>query len=263
MSLPEATEPACAGGRPPLLLLPGLLCDARLWHAQIGQLAGLCRRVEVADLTQQATIDDMAAAVLAVAPPRFVAAGLSMGGIVLFEMLRQSPERVIAAGLLNTTAAPESADRRAERSRQFARTARGEFDAMVREELKPAYPGACHRDDPALLETVMAMARDLGEAVFERQCRALADRPDSRPLLCQLRCPTEIVGGDQDQLCPPDGHRAMAAAIPDARLTLLSACGHLSPLERPQAVSAVLARLLERAGAAEDHRKGNAHENQH
>jgi len=218
-----------------LILLPGLLCDGRLWRDQISGLADLAD-MTVADLSQAATMEAMAAAVLAAAPDRFALAGLSMGGYVAFEILRQAPRRVTRLALLDTSARSDGPAQRATREAQMARARSGAFRDIV-DELIPAlvHPARLGDDDAA--GVYRAMALSLGPDVFLRQQAAIMDRPDSRTRLGEIRCPTLVLCGRQDQRAPVEVHREMADAIPGARLAVIEDCGHLATVERPAEVT--------------------------
>lgn len=222
----------------PLVLLPGLLADAGLWAHQTRHLADITD-VGVADLTVADTMGGLADAVLAAAPARFALAGLSMGGYVAFEILRRAPRRVTRLALIDTTAgldSPEQAERR--------RTLIGIAEAGRFSLLPPQFlPTLLHPDrlaDTAVTGEVLAMARRIGPESFVRQQTAMIGRPDSRPDLPHIRCPTLVIGGRQDALTPPAVMRDLADGIPGARFTVIEDAGHLTPLEQPQAVTALL-----------------------
>ena len=227
--------------RPPLLLLPGLLCDAGLWAPQAEALADVAE-VQVADLTQDDRVEAMAARVLAQAPARFALAGLSMGGYVAFEILRQAPERVSRLALLDTTAAPDSPERALQRRRSLAILKRGRF-LGVTQQLLPTLVHPRHVHGP-VGQAVQAMARRVGPEAYRRQQTAILHRPDSRPLLPTLTPPTLVLGGADDALTPPAVVQALAAAIPRAQLHTLPDCGHLPTLEQPEATSALMRHWL-------------------
>lgn len=229
----------------PLLLLPGLLCDAALWAHQLRHL-GAERDVTVADLRHDDTFPAMAARVLAAAPARFALAGLSMGGYLAFELLRQAPERVARLALLDTGARPDTEEQRTRRRVLLDLSRRGQFKGVT-PRLLPLYlhPDRVHEE--ALAGTVMAMAERLGPETFLRQQHAIMQRPDSRPLLPAITAPTLVVCGREDAATPLALSEEMAAGIPGARLAVIEECGHLSPLERPQAVTALLRLWLEGA----------------
>lgn len=229
----------------PLLLLPGLLCDAALWAHQLRHL-GTGRSVTVADLRHDDTLPAMAARVLAAAPDRFALAALSMGGYLAFELLRQAPERVARLALLDTGARPDTAEQTRRRRGLLDLARRGQFKGVT-PRLLPLYlhPDRVHEE--ALAGTVMAMAERLGPETFLRQQHAIMQRPDSRSLLPAITAPTLVVCGREDAATPLALSEEMAAGIPGARLAVIEECGHLSPLERPQAVTALLRLWLEGA----------------
>jgi pimeloyl-ACP methyl ester carboxylesterase len=228
--------------RIPLILLPGLLLDERLYDAQI---AALAERAEpkVIDLTGADSIAGMAEAALAAAPERFALCGLSMGGYVALEIMRRAPQRVLKLALLDTQARPEGAEARTRRLDLMARAGRGEFEGAV-EQLLPLFIHPDRLADRDLVATLSAMARKVGRDGFLRQQVAILNRADSRPSLAAIGCPTLVLAGRQDVLTPVALHEEMAAAIPAATLVALPQCGHLSPLEQPAMVSAQLGAWL-------------------
>ena len=225
------------------MLLPGHMCDARLFGPLLEALTG--RAIFVGDLTADDNVTAMARRVLATAPPRFALLGLSMGGIIAFEILRQAPERVARLALLDTNPLPESEDRSTERLELMRIVAAGGLQSVVTQRLKPAYLASENRDERPLLDLIVDMALKLGPAVFDRQARALLERPDSRELLNDIHLPTLILCGREDALCPVAVHEAMAAAISGATLVVVDGAGHLPTLERPAAVNAAVRRWLD------------------
>ena len=168
-----------------------------------------------------------------------------MGGIVAFEILRQAPERIARLALLDTNPLPESDDRSSARLELMRIVAAGGLKSVVTERLKPAYLARANREDRPLLDLIIAMALELGPAVFDRQARALLERPDSRELLQNIHVPTLVLCGREDALCPVVMHEAMAAAIPGAMLVVIDAAGHLPTLESPAAVNTAVRRWLD------------------
>ena len=233
---------ASGGGRPALVLLPGLLCNERLWRPQIRGLSDIAEIV-VADLSQETSMADMAAHVLSTAPGRFALAGLSMGGYVAFELMRRAPERVVRLALLDTSAradAPETAARRRDLV-DLAR--RGRFRA-VNERLLRTFVHEDRLGDEALIAEITAMTGEAGRDTFLRQQQAIRARPDSRPGLPRIRCPSLVLCGRQDQLTPLAMSEEIAALIPGARLSVIEECGHLSTMERPAEVTAEMRKWL-------------------
>lgn len=226
----------------PLVLVPGLLCSARLFGPQVAVLWRF-GAVIVADHRQGETIGAVAAHILAEAPPRFTLAGLSYGGYLAFELLRQAPERIARLALLDTSARPDTPEQTAARYAFIEMAEKGRFSEVV-DTLTPRFLQPSGREDPDLKEILNAMAFDVGAAAFVRQQKAIISRPDSRPLLPQIRCPTLVLTGDNDDLTTPEMAQEIAGGIPGAELTIVRDCGHLSTIERPEAVNAALTKWL-------------------
>ena len=223
--------------RTPLLLLPGLLCDARLWRDQVEELADIAAP-RVADLTLDDTVAAMAARALAGAPPRFALAGLSMGGYVAFEVMRQAPERVLRLALFDTSARPDTAEQSRRRRGLMALTRSGQFRGVTPRLL----PQLVHPDHLAgpLGQEVLDMAARVGRDAFLRQQTAILGRPDSRPLLPAIAVPTLVAVGAADLLTPPELAAEIAAGIPDASLHTIPGCGHLPVMEAPKPANRLL-----------------------
>lgn len=227
----------------PLVLVPGLLCTARLYAPQMTALAAEGRPVVVADHASDATIPAIAARLLAAAPARFALAGLSMGGYVAMEVMRQAPERVARLALLDTTARPDTEEQTANRERQIALARAGRL-AEVAAALFPMFVDAARETDAALRDTVLAMAAETGAEAFERQQRAIMGRIDSRPHLAAIVCPTLVLVGAGDRLTPPERAREIGELIPGSRLEIVVGAGHLPTLEAPDATTAALRTWL-------------------
>ena len=224
--------------RIPLALLPGLLTDAALWAHQIEALADLAES-RVADFTTQETIAGMAHSVLGMMPERFALAGLSMGGYVAMEVMRQAPERVGLLALLDTKARLDKPVRTEERRALIDQARMGKFKGVSRRALE-MYVHPDRIEDAGLAEAVLAMTERVGRDAFLRQQAAIMARPDSLPGLSVITCPTLVLCGRQDGPTPVECHQEITAAIRGARLTVIEDSGHLTPMERPEAVSAAL-----------------------
>lgn len=229
--------------KPPLILLPGLLCTAALWRHQIKTLADIAE-ITVADLTEDDTIEAMAERVLKTAPPRFTLAGLSMGGYVAQAIVRRAPERVARLALLDTSARPDSPAQTERRQGLIKQVEIGEFKGVTAR-LMPLLIHADRLGDQILTHTITRMAEQVGKDAFLRQQHAIMTRPDGRPALPRIACPTLILCGRQDALTPLEVHEEMAALIPNAALVVIEDCGHLAPLERAVTVSALLRYWLQ------------------
>ena len=227
----------------PLVLLPGLLCDARLWRGEVAGLADTMAPL-VADLTLDDSIPAMARRVLAVEPPRFALAGLSMGGYVALEIMRQAPERVTHLALFDTTARADDAARRQLRLKAMEMTERGKFVGVSRGLLKTLLAPQHLGTDMARM--VQAMALDAGPEVYLRQQTAILGRIDSLDMLGTIAVPTLVGVGEADQMTPPERAEEMAAAIAGARLVRFPESGHLPTVENPAAVTAAMRAWLDR-----------------
>jgi pimeloyl-ACP methyl ester carboxylesterase len=226
----------------PLLLLPGLLDDAALWQPQVDGLGEIARST-VADLTQDDSIAAMARRALAAAPPKFALAGLSMGGYVAQEVMRQAPERVLRLALMDTSARSDTPEQTARRRGLIELSEKGEFKGVT-PRLLPLLVHPARLEDKPLTSLVMAMAERVGKAAFLRQQKAIMGRPDGREDLRRIGCPTLILCGRQDALTPLALHEEIVSLVPGATLTVIEDCGHLSTLEKPVSVTRALFNWL-------------------
>lgn len=225
----------------PLVLVPGMMCDGRLFGPQIAPL-GAGRSICLASITGHDSTAALAAEVLSHAPPRFALAGLSMGGIVAMEIVAQAPERVERIALLDTNPRSELPEVRERRLPQMEMAANGAMLDVLRDQMIPNYLAA---PDPGLTRLCVDMAENLGAQVFLRQSLALRDRPDRQDVLRQLRMPALVLCGRHDRLCPIERHELMHDLIPGSRLTIIEDAGHLPTLEKPEETNAALVRWLE------------------
>jgi pimeloyl-ACP methyl ester carboxylesterase len=226
-----------------VLLIPGLACSARLYAAQLPALwtAG---SATIADHTREDSMGALAERILAAAPPRFSLAGLSMGGYLSLEIMRRAPQRVVRLALLDTSARPDTLEATQLRQQQIALAQSDRFAEIPAQQ----FPRLVHVDrqgDAALLELVQLMAEEVGAVAFVRQQRAIMARVDSRPTLATITCPTTVIVGEGDVLTPPELAREIVAGIRGARLVVIPGSGHLSTLERPQAVNGALLDWLQ------------------
>jgi pimeloyl-ACP methyl ester carboxylesterase len=244
-----ATDPFGAPAHPMALhtvLIPGLLCSPRLYEPMLGavwQHGG----VTVADTRRDDTMAGMARRLLDGAPERFALAGLSMGGYVALEVMRQAPERVRALALLSTSARPDTPEQTAARREQIAMARSGRYDELVQGAF-PLVVDASNEQDDELRATLVAMSREVGPEVFCVQQEAVIGRADSRALLGSISCPTLVVHGAGDRLIAPENGAELAAGIADAEHLVLERCGHSPTLERPDAVGPAVGALLDRVG---------------
>jgi pimeloyl-ACP methyl ester carboxylesterase len=223
--------------RQDLILLPGLICDARLFAPQIEALADVA--VPFVPHLDASSVGEMAEAVLGAAPKTFALAGLSMGGYVAFEILRRAPGRVTRLALISTTARPDAPEQSAMR-RDLIDLAKSHRYAQVMPRLLPKLISAGRREDADLKRIVVEMADAVGPQAFIHQQTAIISRPDSRPDLTRIAVPTAVICGDADELTPKDRHEEMAVAISGAKLAVVPGAGHLATLEAPDALSTLL-----------------------
>jgi len=212
---------------PPLVLLPAMGCDGQLWARQVVDLSDITHPM-LGDLTVDDTLEAMAARVLAHAPPRFAVAGVSLGGYVALEIVRQAPDRVQRVALFGTRASMQMRPR-----------------TVADQGLLATAPHADPALTPIVSGPVQAMAERVGAAVFERQQRALLARPDIAPAIAAVRVPTLVAVGDRDRICLPADARELADRITDARFHEIRNCGHLAPIERPGEVTMLLRDWLQ------------------
>ena len=220
----------------PVVLIPGMMCDARMW-------GGIDRDLGppvIHHIPSEAdSMSALATLFLAKAPSRFALAGLSMGGILAMDILRQAPDRVTRLALLDTNPRAETAVAQARRGPQIKRAQTGDLEGVMRQDMKPNYlaPGP---NKAAILDLCMEMALALGPEVFARQSRALRDRPDQQATLAAFTGPALVLMGAEDRLCPLDRHQLMHDLMPQSRLHIIPGAAHLPPLEQPDATARAL-----------------------
>ena len=225
-----------------LVLIHGLLDDRHMWAHQRRHLAA-CAPLATPDILTEDTLDRAAERVLAASDGPLAVAGFSMGGYVVFELLRRAPQRLARIALISTQARADTPEKSAERQRAIASAEAGGYEDVV----DAALPEVVHPDrvaDRTLMAELRTMALRVGPEAYVRQQKIIAHRPDSRPDLAAIACPALVICGRQDRLTPPALSEEMAAAIPGARLTLLDECGHYAPMERPFATTALLQQWL-------------------
>jgi pimeloyl-ACP methyl ester carboxylesterase len=228
----------------PMVLVPGLRCSARLYLPQIPELWQF-GPVTVGNHTVADSLEAIAQDILTTAPPRFALIGLSMGGYLAFEILRRAPERVAKLALLDTSARPDTPEQTQRREQQIALARAGRYEETVTTQFSlMVHPS--RRADRELWQAYRLMAQETGPDVFLRHQQAIRRRIDSRPDLARVKVPTLVLVGDCDEMTPPAHAEEIAAGIEGAHLVVVADCGHLSTLERPQAVTAALVDLMAR-----------------
>jgi len=227
----------------PLVLLPGMMCDERLFASQINELSKQ-REVHFAKITDYETISELASDVLNNAPPVFALAGLSMGGIVAMEIVSQAPERVDRLALLDTNPLAELPDVLKRRGPQIDAIKNGQLKEIIRDEMKPNYLFDGVRKTE-ILKLCMDMALDIGPDAFIRQSIALRDRVDQKNTLGSYKRPALVLCGRHDVLCPLERHELMHTLLENSKLEIIEDAGHLPTLEQPKITTMALASWLE------------------
>lgn len=226
----------------PLVLLPGTLCDHRLWSAQVEAFSPE-RRVIVCPLGEKPSIEAEVAHLLDRLPPRFLVAGFSLGGIVALEFYRQAPACIAGIALVASNARPDPETNQETRTRQTARALRGDLDGLLRDELLPHYLSEHCGRSAELHELITAMARDSASR-FLHQTNYARARADSRPMLPSIDVPALIVYGEEDRVSPVDRQTEMEAAMPRAISVAIPRCGHFVPLEAAALCSDAMKRWM-------------------
>jgi pimeloyl-ACP methyl ester carboxylesterase len=244
-----------AGSGLPLLLVHGWPHDRTIWAGQVGGLATYAR-VLAPDLrgfgestvrgpyTIDQYADDLVAFLDSLGIAQAVVCGLSMGGYIAFSMLRRHRDRIRGLILADTRASADTDEARANRARLVTLIEQEGMTALASRQLEPMVARATLERQASLAETVRRMMASVPPEGAIGALRAMAERPDSTPLLGTIDVPTLVIGGGEDSIIPPDVLRQMAASIPNSRVEILERGGHLSPLERPAAFNHVVTEFL-------------------
>jgi pimeloyl-ACP methyl ester carboxylesterase len=228
--------------RQTLVLLPGLLNTRRLFERQIEDLADIAD-VIVGEPWRHDTLAAAAKAALDEAPERFALGGFSLGGYACFEILRRAPERVTRLALIDTQAIADTPEQSARRRGLIEQSRIGRFKG-VQPSLLPSLVHPSRLGDPSIVQPIAEMAVEVGADGFRNEQTVAISRPDSRPLLVEIKVPTVVIVGRQDQVTPIARAHEMAADISHSHLVVIEDAGHMTPLEKPAEVSAALRRWL-------------------
>lgn len=228
--------------RPVLYLLPGLLCDETVFAPQVAALTDVCE-IRIPSFRGFDSFDAMANEVLATAPPRFSLAGFSMGGRVAFHIARSALDRIERFCAFDTGVVPASQAELPKRKALVDLANKDGMAALAAAWLPPMLHEA-RRGDAAFMAPLKDMVLNFTPEDHEKQIRALINRPDMRPILSKITCPTLIACGAQDGFSPPSDHEAIASAIPGARLIVIEGSGHFLPIEQPALFNKALREWL-------------------
>ncbi|WP_257347293.1 alpha/beta fold hydrolase [Pseudalkalibacillus decolorationis] len=226
-------------GKEPLVLLPGTLCDDRLWAHQIRNLSDIAD-VKVGDLTKDDSVEGMARSVLDNAPDRFALAGLSLGGIVAMEVIRQAPERVWKLALLDSNPYAPKPEQLKTWDNFVSMVEKGRFSEITENHLLPNLIHSERLGHNELTSMIINMSEHIGPEAYIRQLMAVKTRTNACERLKDIQCPTLLLVGQEDRVCPVELHEQMADLIPNSKLVVVEHCGHLSSLEQPEHVTCAL-----------------------
>lgn len=224
----------------PILILPGTLCTGAMFTHQVNHLAALCDNINVVQFTTEKTLVEMAEKVIVAANNKPCALiGFSMGGIVAIALAKTRPDLIAKLALVNSNCHGDLPERKAPRAAQIKQARSGAFTDLITKTFLPNYLYTTNSEHE---KTIVDMAETLGAHCFEAQALALEDRDDSLSTLEKLDVEVLIIGGMQDKICPAKHQKIMHDALKHSELALLEECGHFSPLEQAEQVSALLAK---------------------
>jgi pimeloyl-ACP methyl ester carboxylesterase len=216
-----------------LVMIPGTLCDVSLFENQRKGISDLVD-CKVVDCSRCESLVDMAKLILSEIEGNFALLGFSYGGIIAFEIMRKAPERITKLILLNTNYKAPSEITIASQQKYLKMVETGDFRKITTDFTKESMLHPNHAKNIEIREKVLRMALNVGELGFINQVKSQLNRPDSTNDLPRISCPTLIVTGREDRICPPILHQEMAQLIPNSTLEIIEECGHLSTLEQPE-----------------------------
>ena len=222
----------------PLVLIPPILCDARVFGPQINAFSRECP-VMIAPTSLGERMEEIASAILSWAPSKFALAGMSMGGAVALEMLRRAPDRITRIALISTSAQGETPQAASAREPLIVAARSGRFNDVIHKELDPAWL-AEGPDRLAITNLITDMGQALGAEGYVRQARAMQRRKDQQSTLRLVKQPTLVMCGAEDTLMPPRRHEFLAELVPYTQLEIVPGAGHLPTLEQPEIANHIL-----------------------
>jgi pimeloyl-ACP methyl ester carboxylesterase len=226
----------------PLVMIPGLMADARLFLPQMVRL-GADRACQVCIAAKGDTVEQMSEAMIAGLPPKFALMGHGLGGDIALDIIRRAPDRVTRVILMATDPLSEPPAQAVERETRMVMARAGRLVEAVGMDI----PAAAIAESPwreEIMALVQDMALGLGEGVYLRQSRALQRRPDQQKTMRKVRLPALVLAGRQDPLMPLRRQEFTATLMPYGQFQIVEDAGHLAPLEQPEAVSAAVEAFL-------------------
>lgn len=232
----------------PAYFFPGMLCDHRLWRPILPYVESSLD-IHPVDVSHTDNIPACASRFISQMQEGSILVGLSMGGYVVLDAMRQLLEagqagRVKAIMLISTSAFADSSEQTRSREGLIKLARMGKFKGVT-PRLMPTLIHPSRVNDSSITQVVLDMAEDIGLDAFIRQETAVMNRRDQTDILPKITCPTLIVVGDTDQRTPPPCSQRMASLIPGSEFHLLDTCGHLPPLELPETTGSLMQRFIE------------------
>jgi 3-oxoadipate enol-lactonase len=253
---PMAYREGGEGPGEPVVLLHAFPLNSKMWEPQAEVLSG-ARRVIMPDYPgfgrsphppAQPDIryyaEDVRRLLDRLELERVILCGISMGGYVAFDCMRLFPERVSGLILANTRADRDDEEMREKRKETARRVAEEGVEVLVELQIERLLSRNTMENKREVVERVEAMILESSPDGVVAALGALRDRPDSRPLLGEIRVPTLVIGGEEDAISTPEVMAEMAQGIPDSRHTVLRGAGHLSNLESPKEFNGALEGFL-------------------
>ncbi|MFX0544099.1 alpha/beta fold hydrolase [Roseovarius sp. S1116L3] len=221
-----------------LVLLPDIMCDARLFGPQLAAFSKT-HAITVAPVTGGDRIEEIASNLLDVLPRRFALAGLALGASVAMEIVRRAPDRVTRLALMNASAFAETPQSAGDFEPVITKARAGNLKGFA-EGVMPANalaPGPMRGEVMALVHD---MADHLGQDLVIRQARAIQRRRDYQAVMRKIKMPTLVLCGAQDATSPIKRHQFLSDLIPFAELAVIEGAGRLPTLEQPDATTDAL-----------------------
>lgn len=220
-----------------LVLLPDVMCDARLFGPQLAAFSK-ARTVALAPVTGGDRVEEIASNLLDVLPRKCALAGVSFGATVAMELLRRAPDRVTRIALMGADAFAETPQSAADLEPAITKARAGNVEGLVEELLarRMLAPGAGRAEVTALVHD---MAGHLGAEIIARQLRAMQRRRDYEAELRRCKLPALALCGAQDGAAVKH-HGFLAELIPHAELSVIEDAGRLPTLEQPEATTQAL-----------------------